>query len=259
MEYEIYIDVFAMTSFGMDVLSLFLTDVFLGRERGIRKMWFPSFCGTFLGILLFLVLKSYGLYIILLHFLVNPFMVWLAFREKTKRRFLEDWGVTYLVVLLSGGIMQWIYQTILHGQYRVIAMGMTVFLGLFAAMVWRYQTEVGKQILQVQLFVGDEIREMKAYYDTGNLLTDPYVKKPVSIVSGDEIRHLLKERGVQGRLIPFSSLGKEQGLIEVYTCEKMLIYKGKRVITEMPAVVGLAGKSLFAHGEYQMILNSHLL
>lgn len=259
MEYEIYIDVFALTSFGMDLLALFLTDVFLGRERGIKKLVFPSVLGTGVGILLFFLLHDYGLYTLLIHFLVNPCMVWLAFQERSKRRYLEDWGVTYLVVLLAGGIMQWSYQTMFHGKYRMLSMLFTIALGIFSAGFWKYHTEVGKRIYEIQLFAKGENIRLRAYYDTGNLLVDPYVKEPVSIVGEQAIKELLKQKKLPGRLITYSSLGADQGMIEAYTLEKMLIYKGKRVIVVEPVIIGVANDQLFSHGEYQMILNSHLL
>lgn len=259
MEYEIYIDVFALTSFGMDLLALFLTDVFLGRERGVKKLMFPSVLGTGVGILLFFLLNDYGLYAILIHFLINPCMVWLAFKEQSKRRFLEDWGVTYLIVLLAGGIMQWSYHTLFHGKYRMVSMLLTILLGLLAAGFWRYHTAVGQRIYEIQLFARGETMKMQAYYDTGNLLVDPYVKEPVSIVAEHAVRELLKQKALPGRLITYSSLGENHGMIEAYTLEKMLIYKGKHVVVVEPVIIGVANDQLFSHGEYQMILNSHLL
>lgn len=259
MDYEIYIDVFAVTNFGMDLLALFLTNVFLGRERRIRTLIFPSLLGSVAGVLLFFLLNDYGVYSILIHFLVNPCMVWLAYRETSKRQFLEDWGVTYLVVLLAGGIMQWIYHTLFHGRFQMAAMGLTVFIGLIAAAFWHYRNAVGARIYEVRLCLGAETVTLRAYYDTGNLLIDPYVKRPVSIVSSDVSESLLLREKGRGRLIPYASLGENHGLIEVYTLEKMLIYKGKRVIAVEPAVIGVTGKQLFAQGEYQMILNSRLL
>lgn len=258
MEYEIYIDVFAMTNFGMDLLALFLTDIFLGRGRSFRKLVFPSLFGTTVGMLLFFLLNNYGLYTILIHFLVNPCMVWLAFKEQTKRRFLEDWGVAYLLVLLSGGIMQWIYNTVFHGKYRIYAMLLTILPAFFAAAFWRYQSAVGKRIYEVWLFAEGGSTRMLAYYDTGNLLMDPYVKEPVSIIAEHAAKELLNQE-LPGRLIVYSSLGENHGMINAYTLEKMLIYKGKQVVTVEPVIIGVANDQLFSHGEYQMILNSHLL
>ena len=185
-------------------------------------------------------------------------MVWLAFKEQTKRRFLEDWGVAYLLVLLSGGIMQWIYNTLFHGKYRIAALLLTVLQGLFAASFWRYQSAVGKRIYEIRLFARGNSVRMLAYYDTGNLLMDPYVKEPVSIIAEHAAKELLNQ-GLPGRLIVYSSLGEDHGMINAYTLEKMLIYKGKQVVTVEPAIIGVANDQLFSHGEYQMILNSHLL
>ena len=136
MQYELYIDVFAFSNFCMDFLALFLTNVFLGRNCPVKKLFLPSFLGTISAVFLFLFLSDYSLYTLILHFLVNPVMVYFSFRENNRRRFLEDWGVTYLVVLLVGGVMQWVGQTLFEGRYFLLSVLLTLLISLFAAFVW---------------------------------------------------------------------------------------------------------------------------
>lgn len=258
MEYEIYIDVFAFTGFGMDLLALFLTDVCLNRGRRIRGLIAASLFGTVAGILLFFLLTDYGIYTMLIHFLVNPCMVYLAFREKSGRGFMEDWGVTYLAVLLTGGVMQWIYQTMFGGRYRMAAMLLTVLPGLIGAAVFRRRRMMGNNNCEVRLVCGEQSVLLYAYYDTGNLLTDPYTRLPVSIVSWEAAGSLFNKKAPAGRLIPYVSMGEEHGLLEAYTIDKMLVYRGKHERTIAPAVIGMAKEQLFTGKEYQMILNGQL-
>ena len=81
-------------------------------------------------------------------------------------------------------------------------------------------------------------------------MTDPFLKEPVSIASRKEIVSILP-RDIKIRLVPFSSLGAENGLIPVCTVEKEI------VIT--PAVFGIAREELFQDLSYQVILNEKIL
>ena len=138
------------------------------------------------------------------------------------------------------------------------AMLLTVLPGLFGAVLLRHFRRMEQCRVQAVLVYEDRSVPLSAYYDTGNLLTDPYTKLPVSIVSIQIADRLFQEEKPAVRLIPYQSVGEENGLLEAYTIDKMLIYKGKRKQIVQPAVVGLAKERLFAGGEYQMILNGQL-
>ncbi len=258
MKYELYIDVFILSNFCMDTLALILTGIFLRKKRPVRILALTAFLGTIAATALFLCLTNYLLYVILVHFLVNPLMVWLAFRPKNKREFLGEWVACYLVVLLAGGMMQWLYVTIFHGNHIGICIALTFLAGLAVAAFWEKQMVVGKRTYDVRLQVGTDTVELKAYYDTGNLLMDPYFDEPVHIVAEGKLQECLSRNRVSGRLVSFSSLGEKNGWIKTYTIDELTVYQKNDVLQIKPAVVGVTTDRLFKHGDYQMILNSHL-
>ena len=55
-----------------------------------------------------LTIKNTLLYMVFSHLFVNTGMVFLAFGRCRKKEFLENWAVTYLVVILLGGMLQWL-------------------------------------------------------------------------------------------------------------------------------------------------------
>ena len=61
------------------------------------------------------------------------------------------------------------------------------------------------------------------------------------------------------RLLPFSSMGEKNGLVEALTVEELYIKEGKKERQILQAVIALGSPSLFQKKEYQMILNCHLL
>lgn len=259
MKYEIYIDVFILMNFAMDLLALILTNIFLNRRKNFKTLILASVLGAIIGALLFLKMDNYMLYVTCIHFCINPIMLYIAFREKNRKEFLEDWVVCYIVVILSGGVMQWLYVSMFHNKNLLLCVGITFGIGLLTIGIWEKQMVIGRRIYDVKIIQGQVEICLKAYYDTGNILMDPFMNEPVSMISKEMLEKITNENMLPFRLIPFHSVGAEHGLIEAVTLDEMHIYRKKNVVKIRPAVLGIAQNTLFEQTNYQMILNSHLL
>jgi len=88
-----------------------------------------------------------------------------------------------------------------------------------------------------------------ALHDTGNRLTDPYVHAPVHIAAKSVVERLMPD-GKGCRLLPFSTVGAMDGLMEVWTIDAME-WAGGRI---EHVVIGAAGDALFEGKDYRMIL-----
>lgn len=258
MKYELYIDVFVLNNFCMDTLAFLLSRVFLRRKQPVRRVVFAAFAGTIAATAAFLFLPDYYWYVGVVHVLVNPCMVLLGLAPKSKREFVEDWAACYLVMLLSGGIMQWLSITVFDGEQTALCVLLTFLIGILAAILWEKQTIIGKRTYDVRLQIGKNTVELKAYYDTGNLLMDPYFDLPVQIAAAEMLEEYLCENQVSGRLVSFSSLGEKDGWIKAYTIDEMIVFQKKGNVQIKPAVIGVTSGQLFQHGDYQMILNGRL-
>ena len=96
---------------------------------------------------------------------------------------------------------------------------------------------------------------LRAFYDTGNTLYDPYVQAAVHIVPREIFEALGGKEAFLTRLIPFSSVGLRQGLLEAFTVEYLKLGEGDTEITIAPAVLAAAEDTLFRNRPYQMILH----
>lgn len=259
MKYELYIDVFAMTNGLMDLLALMFTDEILHRRAGMCSMFLASVVSAVLSVVLFLGMSDYLAYQMVVHFLLNPFMLFLTFRGKGIKRLLEEWIICYLVMLLLGGAMQWLYIGLGRGQHFVLYLLLTLTAGVFVLCLIERYRRIEKKVYEVKICQEGRELELLAYYDSGNLLVDPYVKEPVQIIDEGLIRPFLETQTVHARLIPFHSLGRENGLIEVITAEKMLIRKRRGQIEVKPVILGLGRKELFQDAGYRMLLNEKIL
>lgn len=257
--YEIYIDSLFFTNFLMDLLSLYLTGIFLRRRMRLWRLICGAAMGSALGIVLFLTLRSYLIYELLLHLAGNPLMVWLCFGGRRPGTIVKNWLCTYLFMLLTGGIMQWINQTLFHGAYLYGSILLTAVLGFLGTVLWERKHTLGQQLYHVTLKFRQHQVSVEAYYDTGNLMTDPFLGKPVSIVDRSLVEEVLRCEQLPVRILPFSSVGRERGWMEAVTIRELRIGDGKHELCMHDPVIGMGDQRLFEGKAYRMILNCRLM
>ena len=86
-------------------------------------------------------------------------------------------------------------------------------------------------------------------------MIDPMVGKPVHIIKKKILEKQIEEGRLLVRLIPFHSLGRENGILETVSIEGMYILKeGQSLYLEHP-VLGLAEEKLFQDDRCDVILN----
>lgn len=258
MKYELYIDVFIMTNGLMDFLVLMLTNEILHRRAGLLSMFLVSLGSAFVSALLFLKMSDYLWYQLTIHFLVNPLMLLWAFRGKGIKRLAEEWVICYLVMFLLGGSMQWLYLGMGKGQYFILCLLAVLTIGVFALCFLERYRRIEEKVYEVKICQEGKELELRAYYDSGNLLMDPFFQEPVQIMDEALINQIMG-KNIHARLIPFTSLGRENGIIKVVTAEKMVVYKRKEQIEVKPVILGLGRKELFQDAGYQMLLNEKIL
>ena len=100
---------------------------------------------------------------------------------------------------------------------------------------------------------------LKGYWDSGNLLMDPFVLEPVQIIGKHTVEQLFGEELPPVRLIPFRTLGNENGLLPVCTAQRMYIYEGTQKKEIVPVVLGMADKDLLDGKEYDVILQTSMI
>lgn len=118
-----------------------------------------------------------------------------------------------------------------------------------------------KRIYKVIIENGGKFAEIKALYDTGNSLTDPFNGEPVSIVEKTIMDELIDKEYImcntpeKYRIIPYKSIGKENGVLEGLKIDKMTVIRDERPIVFTGVIIALYVGKLSENGGYQMILN----
>lgn len=255
MKYELYADLWFVTNFTMDAAALWVAGRIMKQRMRIKWLLLASFIGTAVSICLFLLLDHYTWYQIIVHLLVNPMMVWICFQSREKKVFLCQWAITYLAVVLLGGLMQWSIFYLGEEKFFIICLvGALLFLGLVEKILGYFHRQKDT-VFDLLLVTQEGNLTAKGFFDTGNLLIDPTVGRPVHIIKKEVLKEQLEKEMLLVRLIPFHSLGREHGLLEAVTIEGMYILKeGHPLYLERP-VLGLAEEKLFQDDRYDVILN----
>ena len=108
MHYEFYIDVYIVTNFFFDYLTLFLIREVRRKQTKTGRMAVMALLGVLSAAASMLLLKNAGIYKILVHLLINPLMFYFCFQQKSIREFLTDYAAGYLIMLLLGGSVEWL-------------------------------------------------------------------------------------------------------------------------------------------------------
>lgn len=124
----------------------------------------------------------------------------------------------------------------------------------------RYLPEKTKVLYNVTLFCKGSEYKMKGLLDTGNSLVEPISRKAVCIVGREALEGVQKELLPQKfRIIPYHSVGKENGILCGFEMERLIIETDERkVIIEKP-MIGISEVPIGSPATYQMILQPELL
>ena len=112
MNYEFYADVFFLTNVYLDFLAVYIVSEILQQKKRLLRYLFCCALSSFAGILLFLQIENYDVYLLCVHFILNPGMTLFCFFPVKKGIYVKAFCLTYFVILLLGGGMEWTYVTI---------------------------------------------------------------------------------------------------------------------------------------------------
>ena len=255
MTYEFYADVFFLTNFYLDFLAVYAVSEVLQQKKRLLRYVICCALGSLIGCVLFLVVSNYDFYLICIHFLVNPGMMVCAFFPSGKKIYAKGYGLMYFMVLLLGGSVEWMYGTVAKGHCYELCLLLTAVPVMVFCFILRKTRKNVHRFYPVRIVHNGKMAAARALYDTGNTLHDPYVKQAVHIVSKDIFEALGGKEAFLTRLIPFSSVGCKEGMLEAFTVESLKIGEGDEEISISPAVLAAADAALFGNRAYQMILH----
>ncbi|MCI8344677.1 MAG: sigma-E processing peptidase SpoIIGA [Clostridia bacterium] len=149
----------------------------------------------------------------------------------------------------------------------------------------KYRLSKNDMFCEIKIFFGQKSINAKAMIDTGNLLKDPITRIPVIVVEKDILYEIIPckildnlEQIVGGdireneiyeeefveyiskfRVIPFNSLGKQNGLLLGFKASKVITYIDANEEELKNVIIGIYDKKLSKKDKYNALLGLEIL
>lgn len=293
----IYIDIVLIENLIMNYIILFTTAVVLKIKVNHIRLILASLPGAGYSIIAYMgIIKVYSS--IILKIILSVLIIYIAFNPQNIKKMCKDLLLFYLVSFVFGGAaFALIYiikpQNILMknglflGTYtlKTVMLGAVVafciIIGAFAII----KNKISKKDMfcEIEILINQKKIKTKAMIDTGNMLKEPITNVPVIVVEHillyscmpKEILNNLKE--IMGgdfknipcdiqekyisklKLIPFSSLGKQNGMLIGIRPEYVKVITDEQEKINKNVIIGIYEKSLTKKGEYQALIGIELL
>lgn len=269
--YKVYVDVLFTVNFIMDYFALCIICRLLNRNIKTYRKVLSAFVGAGYtiaivgGLFANPIIENVCTYIIIVLLMIRITLGKCKIQEFVKRIV-----IFYAVFFVMGGIANALYYNTVLGyilqerncNWVLLLVMMIISKGLYALIkeyVRGYKIYANK-IYEVTITWNGNDYVVKGLLDTGNNLWDMHYRKSVSVIEkGLLLRKstdVTKLVDYKYHIIPFSSLGKKNGLIEVIEVPRMSIKKENQTIICENVLLGLYQGQLSATGRYNMLLNA---
>lgn len=225
-------------------------------------------------------------------------MIYIAFKPLKPKLMLKQLLVFYMTSFVFGGAaLSLIYfikpeqaitqNGVYFGNYPLKA----VFLGgIVGFIILTVTFKVVKtritpkdMFLEIEVYFGEKKIETKAMLDTGNLLKEPITNVPVIIIEHvllyeiipksilnnidkilmgnfEDVPNEVKEEYITKlKFIPFSSIGKTNGMLLGIKADKLIVKNREETNEISKIIIAIYNKSLTKRGEYQGLLGINLI
>lgn len=293
----IYIDVVLLENLIMNYIILFTTGLVIKIKTKHIRLILASLLGAIYSVVAYAgILKAYSSMI--LKFILSIIIVFIAYNPQSVKQLCKTLLLFYLTSFVFGGAaFALIY--IIKPQDIIMKNGLflgtyplkTVMLGAiiaFCVIITAFsivKSKISKKTLfcEIEIKINEKLVKTKAMIDTGNMLKEPITNTPVvvvestllyecipkeilynleNIIGGDfeKVPNNIKEQYISRlKLIPFSSLGKQNGMLLGIKAEYIKIKTEEQETKKTNVIIGIYDKSLTKRGEYQALIGIELI
>ena len=293
----VYIDVVLIENLIMNYIIIFATGIILKIKMKQIRIILGSLIGAIYTIIAYVSnLRIYSNFI--LKFILSIIIVYVSFNPQTQKQLWKSLLIFYLTSLVFGGAaFAIIYvvrpQEILRNNQLIFgttSMKIILFSAILAFIVIILAFKIVKNKISkkdmfcdIEVNINEEIIKTKAMIDTGNFLKEPITNKPVvviehtllydcipkqilnnieQILGGDftNVPEEIREEYISKlKFIPFSSLGKQNGMLIGINAKYIKIKSEENENINENVIVGIYNKSLTKRGEYRALIGIELI
>ena len=288
----IYLDIVFFENFILNYIIILSTAIISKSKMKLTSIILSSTIGGIFSILNYLMNMN-SLENMVLKIIISILMMLIAFNDYKIKKLIKQLLFFYLVSFTFGGIAFMLLFFIkpqniimksnhLVGTYPIkitILAGILGFVVIFLIeKIIKDRLNKKSMICDLEIFYDGKIRKIKTMIDTGNLLKEPISKNDVIIVEKESlegivskdilenIKYILKGKWIQEKniysykikLIPFSSLGNDNGLLLGFKPDYVKIYSDDE-ITRNDVLIGIYDGKLSKANQYNSLIGLDIL
>lgn len=293
----IYLDVVIVENLIMDTIIIYATAIVLKVKIRHLRIIISSLIGAIYSVLSYISdLEIYNN--LFLKIFLSIVMVYIAFSPQNIKTLMKQILIFYLTSFLFGGVAFALIYVIKPQEILMkngLFLGMyplkTVFLGAIVATailitafkVVKSNITKKDMMCNVSIELNNKTVNIKTMIDTGNMLKEPISGLPVIVVENTALYELIPKEILDNlddilggdfqkipdnikstyiaklKWIPYSSLGKQNGMLVGIKADKAIVEKDDQVIEHDNVIVGIYNKSLTKRGEYRGLIGVELL
>lgn len=293
----IYLDVVILENLIMNSIIMYATAIILKIDIKHFRILISSTIGAIYSVLTYI--SNFQIYSnLILKIILSIIMVYIAYKPKNIKILSKQILIFYLTSFLFGGVaFALIY--VIKPQEILMKNGLflgtyplkSVFLAAIIASIICIlgfkivKNKISKKDMfyKVIITINKKQIETTAMVDTGNLLKDPITGAPVIVVEatlleniipqeillnleniiGGEFEYVTEEVRSEYisklKLIPYTSLGKQNGMLLGLKSDKVEIIKDDENIVKQNIIIGIYNKSLTKRGEYRALIGIEII
>ena len=288
----IYVDVVLLENICMNYIILFSTTYIMKIKRKHIRLFLSSLVGAVYAVLAYAeIVPLYANFIVKV--ILSIVMVYIAFYPKNFKGLLKELIVFYLVSFALGGcafallyIVRpqdiFIKNGVYIGTYPLkIALlgGIVGFVITYIAFKVVKNKIIKNQIIyEVEISIEDKTLKTRLLLDTGNMLKDPISNSPVLKIKKNTLKEIIPEEVLEEtekilggdvkrnekyqkrlRIIPFSSIGKQNGIMVGIKADKVKITNDIEEIINQNAIICPYDKKMSKQNRYFGLIGPEML
>jgi stage II sporulation protein GA (sporulation sigma-E factor processing peptidase) len=250
---NLYLDLIFIINFFFDFLLLSGVAVMLRRNIAFKRLLLGSLIGALSIFILFYSFSSLELFLI--KFLISLVMTLVTFGYKDIIYLIKNLVYLYVTSILLGGFLYFLNIQFSYKNegfifyHHGISINFYVLLILSPIIIYIYIKQIRElknnyaNYYEVDVYFKDgKIKKLNGFLDTGNLLYDPYQKRPIILVDNSEIDFNYDDNNIL--LVPYDSLNYH-GLLKCIIPEKIdIVGVGERY----NVLIGISNKKIKMDG-----------
>lgn len=286
---EVYLDLTFLNNFIMDFIILWATSRLSGIKPHYTRIIVASILGGIYAVgyvwqlesVLYSLSAKIAASVLMVVVAIRP-LRWQDYGKILLYFYLINFTVAGAAIAFSFLLSDTAAARLFPGMWIMVAMLAALAIGMFAGRYVKNHLLPGLLKFQVELRFGKNCCRGHGFVDTGNALKDPLTSKPVIVAEYNlikeclphDLRMMVEVNHSEGamldqiiasswahrlRLIPFSSIGRKNGMLLGIRADEVVLNIGSKDIQHKNAVIGIYREQLNSQGSYQLLIPADMV